>query len=87
MQINNFIYCEISDKDTLCDSGIAQSEAHKVLFNKKIWNIKDVASFTGLKVGSIYNRTSKGLIPFSKRGSRLFFNPYEILNWIDEGGQ
>ncbi|MCK6594426.1 MAG: helix-turn-helix domain-containing protein [Bacteriovoracaceae bacterium] len=69
------------------NSGKEIYEDHEQLFNKKIWSIKDVSTFTGLKVGSIYNRTSKGLIPFSKRGSRLFFNPYDILNWIDEGGR
>lgn len=87
MQKNNFISCEIFDKDTKNGSGIELSSNHEQLFNKKIWSIKDVSTFTGLKVGSIYNRTSKGLIPFSKRGSRLFFNPYDILNWIDEGGR
>ena len=86
MQKYSFIYDQKLGKDTRCDSGIKNTN-HELLFNKKIWSIKDVASFTGLKVGSIYNRTSKGLIPFSKRGSRLFFNPHDILNWIDEGGQ
>lgn len=86
MQKINFIFGEKFDKDTVDDSGI-QLSVHSQLFNKRIWTIKDVSLFTGLKVGSIYNRTSKGLIPFSKRGSRLFFNPYDILNWIDEGGR
>lgn len=86
MQKINFISGEIFDKDTMNDSGI-QLSVHSQLFNKRIWSIKDVSIFTGLKIGTIYNRTSKGLIPFSKRGSRLFFNPNEILNWIDEGGQ
>lgn len=87
MQKNNFISCDLFDKDTENDSGIKLTSSHEQLFNKKIWSIKDVSTFTGLKVGSIYNRTSKGLIPFSKRGSRLFFNPHDILNWIDEGGR
>ena len=87
MQRINFISNPLLDKNTKNDSGIDLPSNHNSLFNKKIWSINDVSAFTGLKVGSIYNRTSKGLIPFSKRGSRLFFNPYDILNWIDEGGR
>lgn len=58
---------------------------HKLLFNKLIWSIDDVALFTRLSRGTIYNKTYKGDIPYRKRGNRLYFNPQDILNWIDEG--
>ena len=59
---------------------------HTLLFEKKIWTKNDVSLFTGLAIGTIYNRTHRGLIPHKKRGNRLYFIPQEILNWIDEGG-
>lgn len=55
------------------------------IFENKIWFIQDVAKFTGFSVGTLYNLTSRNLIPHRKKRGRLFFVPVEILNWIDEG--
>lgn len=59
----------------------------ELLFKNRIWTIDDVALFLGLSKKTIYNKTSRGEIPFRKpkRGGRLYFLPEEILNWIDEG--
>lgn len=57
---------------------------HK-LFENQIWKIEDVAKFTGYSVGTLYNLTSQELIPHRKKRGKLFFVPFEILNWIDEG--
>jgi len=54
-------------------------------FENQIWQIEDVAKFTGFSVGTLYNLTSQDLIPHRKKRGRLFFVPFEILNWIDEG--
>ena len=37
------------------------------LFDKRIWTIKDVTLVTGYLVGTLYNLTSKGLIPHRKK--------------------
>ena len=55
------------------------------LFDKKIWKLEDVVSFTGFSKRTIYNKTSKDEIPHRKRGGKLFFLPQEIFDWIDEG--
>jgi hypothetical protein len=68
-------------------SGIPRYVDHQLLFEKKIWTKEDVSLFTGLKLGTIYNKTSMGVIPYKKRGNRLYFIPQDILNWIDEGGK
>lgn len=57
----------------------------KQLFNIRIWSIDDVSLITGFSKGTIYNKTSRGEIPFRKRGKRLFFISDEIINWIEEG--
>lgn len=67
-------------------SGISGYVDHQRLFDKKIWTKDDVSLFLGLSIGTIYNKTSKGEIPFKKCGNRLYFIPQDILNWIDEGG-
>ena len=58
----------------MCDS--------ESLFDKLIWTIEEVCSFTAYKKGTIYNLVSSGSIPYRKRGKRLFFVPSEILSWI-----
>ncbi|HEX7676319.1 MAG TPA: helix-turn-helix domain-containing protein [Bdellovibrio sp.] len=56
------------------------------IFDKKIWFIEDVAEFTRYAIGTLYNLTSKNLIPHRKKRGKLYFVPLEIQNWIDEGG-
>ena len=55
------------------------------LFDKKIWRIKDVAQYLQLSVGTIYNKTSKGEIPYLKKGKVLYFRPEDIVEWVLEG--
>ncbi|MFT6071028.1 MAG: putative DNA-binding transcriptional regulator AlpA [Bacteriovoracaceae bacterium] len=60
------------------------TSSDNLLFNNRIWNIDDVARFTGFAKGTIYNMTSRREIPHRKRGKKLFFIPDEIMNWIEE---
>ncbi|MBF0363830.1 MAG: helix-turn-helix domain-containing protein [Oligoflexia bacterium] len=55
------------------------------LFDNKIWRVKDVADYLKCSIKHIYNLTSRGEIPFIKRGKFLFFIPTKIQNWILEG--
>jgi predicted DNA-binding transcriptional regulator AlpA len=66
---------------------LAKESQDSSLFLNKIvfWKIEDVAEFTGFSIGTLYNLTSKNLIPHRKKRGRLFFIPLEIQNWIDEG--
>ena len=56
------------------------------IFDNCIWTIEQVAAFLECSVGTIYNKVSKGKIPFKKRG-KLYFIPKEILDWLNEGVQ
>ncbi len=60
-------------------------QKRELLFENKIWNIADVAEYTGYSIGTLYNLTSKDLIPHRKKRGKLFFLPFEIQNWIEEG--
>jgi predicted DNA-binding transcriptional regulator AlpA len=59
---------------------------HTMLFDKKIWLLSDVVTFTGYSKQTIYNLVSLKEIPHTKKRNRLVFIPQEILNWMFNGG-
>lgn len=54
------------------------------LYQKELWSIDDLCSFTGFSKKYIYKLTSLRLIPFVKAygGSKLFFDREEIISWL-----
>ena len=54
-------------------------------FFENLWNIRDAAKHTGYAVGTLYNLVSRNLIPHRKKRGKLYFVPFEIQNWIEEG--
>lgn len=50
-----------------------------------LWQIEDVAAYTGYSKGTLYNLTSQKIIPHRKKRGKLYFVPLEIQNWIEEG--
>lgn len=51
--------------------------------SRKLLNIHQVANLLGYKVSNIYALTHKRLIPFMKKGRRLWFDEIEILTWVE----
>lgn len=51
----------------------------------EISGIEPAMNLTGLAKATIYSLTSKGEIPHSKKGKRLYFSKQELLAWIREG--
>jgi predicted DNA-binding transcriptional regulator AlpA len=64
---------------------IELSSRQNLVFENRFWFIKDVAEYTGYSVRTLYNLTSKNLIPHRKKRGKLYFVPHEIQNWIEEG--
>jgi excisionase family DNA binding protein len=60
----------------------------RLLFDKPIWTIDEVAHFLDYSQGYIYNLVNQKMIPFHQRvrKGRLYFIPSEILEWIKERG-
>lgn len=55
----------------------------QTILNKSIFNIDEVAEYTGLKKLYLYRLTSKNEIPYSKpNGKTLFFKKEEIDVWL-----
>lgn len=52
---------------------------------KKIGGIELAVEVTGLAKATIYSLTSKGGIPYYKRGKKLYFNRQKLTEWIVEG--
>lgn len=51
----------------------------------EIMNINQAAEFLDLKVTTLYEKTSRKLIPHFKKGNKLYFNYEELQEWVQEG--
>jgi excisionase family DNA binding protein len=51
--------------------------------NTKMWNVKEVADFLGLSVGTIYHMVSQKRLPCVRYSARcLRFDPCAIEEWV-----
>ncbi|HYG53112.1 MAG TPA: helix-turn-helix domain-containing protein [Flavobacteriales bacterium] len=48
-------------------------------------DIQEAAKFLKLEVNTIYEKTSKRLIPHSKKGNKLYFDKQELTEWVKSG--
>ena len=54
-------------------------------FLPEILDISQAADFLKLKIATLYEKTSKKLIPFFKKGNKLYFKTDELRSWIMDG--
>ncbi|MFN3343104.1 MAG: helix-turn-helix domain-containing protein [Flavobacteriales bacterium] len=50
-----------------------------------VLNIREAANFLKLKITTLYEKTSRKLIPHFKKGNKLYFNRQELQQWITGG--
>jgi len=50
-----------------------------------IMNVEQVSEFLNLAIATIYDKTSKNMIPHKKHGKKLYFIRAEIEKWILDG--
>ena len=48
-------------------------------------SLEDAALFLDLAPQTIYGYTSKRIIPFIKKGKKLYFKKADLEDWLDEG--
>jgi excisionase family DNA binding protein len=48
-------------------------------------NITEAAAYLKCKINTLYEKTSRKLIPHSKKGNKLYFNRLELEEWIRKG--
>jgi excisionase family DNA binding protein len=64
------------------------TESKNRLDTDRLWDVKDVAEFLGLAVGTIYHMASEGRIPVVRISARcLKFRRSEILAWVERKSQ
>jgi hypothetical protein len=51
----------------------------------EILNAEQAAGFLRLKITTLYEKTSRRLIPHFKKGNKLYFHLAELRQWITEG--
>lgn len=51
----------------------------------EILDIQQASEFLRLKMNTLYEKTSRKLIPHFKKGNKLYFNRTELEAWIQEG--
>lgn len=61
------------------------NEQNKLLFEKSILRIDEVAVILGQSKSHIYRLTSQKRIPFRKKGKTLYFMSQEIFDWVNQG--
>lgn len=53
----------------------------------EILNIQEASKYLNLAKQTLYSFTSKRVIPFFKKGKKLYFKRIELNNWLTEGKQ
>lgn len=51
----------------------------------EILDVKQAAQFLKLKLATLYEKTSRKLIPHFKKGNKLYFHLSELQQWINNG--
>ncbi len=66
------------------DHGAEGDNPTDLIFDKLIWRIDDVCSFTSYAKGTIYNLVNRGEIPHCRRGKgkRLVFDSRHVIAWF-----
>jgi excisionase family DNA binding protein len=49
------------------------------------FSIKEAAEYLKLKIATLYEKTSRKLIPHFKKGNKLYFSRLELEEWVRTG--
>ena len=52
---------------------------------QKLLNVKQAAQLLGYEVATIYDKTHRRIIPFLKKGRKLWFKEEDLLAWVESG--
>jgi excisionase family DNA binding protein len=80
LELSNLI--ETSLKKVLLESNLEKDEDSAL---PELLNITQASVYLNLAKQTLYGFTSKGEIPYLKRGKKLYFKKSELANWINDG--
>ena len=67
------------------EEALADSPTPKVRQDDEVMNVEQAAAYLGMAVQTLYEKTSKRLVPHSKPYGRLLFSRRELDLWIRDG--
>lgn len=62
-----------------------QPQGDHVGQSKEILTVPEAAAFLDIEIPTVYSKCSRGELPHSKRGNRLYFNREELIEYIRAG--
>lgn len=74
IQLNQEIHSGLSGNNSGNDSSIGE-----------IMNIEEAAAYLKMAKQTVYSMVSRRLLPYFKRGKRVFFRREELLSWLERG--
>ncbi|PKP20811.1 MAG: hypothetical protein CVU05_08255 [Bacteroidetes bacterium HGW-Bacteroidetes-21] len=66
-------------------SSISESKNNLTTPSGEIMNIEEAAVFLKMAKQTVYSLISKSILPYFKRGKRVFFRKEELLSWLEKG--
>ena len=66
-------------------SGISIKEGEAPATTGDIMNVDEAAAYLKMAKQTVYCMVSKRLLPYFKRGKRVFFRKEELLSWLEKG--
>jgi excisionase family DNA binding protein len=61
------------------------SEQNNQTVLPEVLNVQQAAAFLKLQVTTLYEKTSRKLIPHFKKGNKLYFHLSALQDWINKG--
>ncbi len=64
---------------------LSQSSNPKSSGEEQLMTIEQASSLLNLAKPTLYGFTQRNLIPFCKKGRRVYFSKAELLDWVQQG--
>lgn len=74
---------KLDNIERLLEERSSNSKADK----DRLLSVEEAAQFLQLSVSTIYQKTSKGELPYMKRSKRLYFSKSDLIAYLKEGKQ
>ena len=87
MTENKIIIMNKTDLEELIQGAVksAVQNAQKAKPTDELMDVDQASKFLHLAKQTLYGLTSERLIPYLKRGKRIYFKKEELLNWVNQG--
>jgi len=87
MTENNIIIINKTELEELIQGAVknAVQNAQQAKPTDELMDVDQASKFLHLAKQTLYGLTSERLIPYLKRGKRIYFKREELLNWVNQG--